>query len=126
MLFAQERDRADALPDALTWAKFLSYLTDIKIWASCLQFFTATYSSHSLGAFLPTILSGMGFNVALSQLLITPPCIFSVLPALTCAYFSDKTCVRTPFIAFACVMSIVGTCVYTYASSPGVRYLGGE
>lgn len=124
-----ERDRADAAPDAFAWAKFFSYVLDIKIWACATQvriedgsfaaahpctdaillpwqFFAATLGGYSLNYFLPTILRGMGFSAAHSQLLVAPPDVWAIIPALTSAYFSDKTCFRTPFIAFSCVMTV--------------------
>jgi len=119
-----ERDRADAAPDAFTWAKFFSYVLDIKLWACATQFFAATLGSYSLSYFLPTILRSMGFSVANSQILVAPPYVWALIPALTSAYFSDKTCVRTPFIAFSSVMTIVGTCLYSYSTTPAARYAG--
>lgn len=79
LIFPQDRDRADAAPDAFTPAKLLSFVTDIKILASCIQFFSATLSTYSLGYFLPTILRSMGFSTAESQVLIAPPHVFCII-----------------------------------------------
>lgn len=119
-----ERDRADAAPDAFTWSKFASYAIDIKLWSFAIQFFSATLGSYSLSYFLPGILASMGFGVRDSQILVAPPYVWALVPVLASAYFSDKTCVRTPFIAFSCCMTIIGTCMYAYTTSVASRYAG--
>lgn len=106
VLLRIERDRADAVPDAFTWAKLFSYALDIKLWSYAIQTFSAALSLYSLSYFLPTILRSMGFSVAESQLLVSPPSLLALVPVLILAYFSDKTCVRTPFIAFGSVMTV--------------------
>ncbi|PWN45404.1 MFS general substrate transporter [Ceraceosorus guamensis] len=119
-----ERDRADFVQDSMTFSKLMRFSLDLKIWATAVQFFGATLASYSLSYFLPRILAGMGFDVALSQLLVAPPYVWALVPVIGSAFISDRFQVRTPLIAFNAICTIIGTSVYSYATGTGPRYFG--
>ncbi|KAG9082498.1 hypothetical protein FRC06_004966, partial [Ceratobasidium sp. 370] len=81
-----DRDRGDGAHDALTTKKVLSHLADWKIWALSVAFACSTMPAYSLAYFIPIILRGLGFSVALSNILVAPPYIFAVLLALTTSW----------------------------------------
>ncbi|KAG8807311.1 hypothetical protein FRC18_005628, partial [Serendipita sp. 400] len=91
-------DRGDAEYDQMSWAKFRSYLLDVKIWCFGLLFFGSTVPSYAIASFAPIILMGGGRSVVQSQLLTAPPFVASVVFALITAYLCDKTGKRSLYL----------------------------
>lgn len=121
-----QRDRGDAVPDGMTWQKLGTYLVDVKIWVWGFMFGATTLGSYSLAYFLPAILQSMGFTNALAQILMAPPYVWVIAPALTTAYIADKYKQRAACIAFNALCLIVGTVVYSQLAphQKAGRYVG--
>ncbi|KZW02805.1 MFS general substrate transporter [Exidia glandulosa HHB12029] len=117
-------DRGDSVPDKLTWAKAGSYALDLKIWAFALMFMTSTLPSYAFSFFLPTLLTGMGYSVKDSQILMSPPYAFAVVTGLALAVLADKLNKRGPFIIFQALVTIAGLSMIAFAEGNATRYAG--
>ncbi|THV03968.1 MFS general substrate transporter [Dendrothele bispora CBS 962.96] len=119
-----QRDRGDALADKITTRKVFNHLGDWLIWAYSLMFMGGTMVSYAISFFNTTILRSMGYSVAASLLLTTPPYIAAVISAFIFSRMSDKTKHRAGFIALQTLITIVGLVLMGYGSQNGVRYFG--
>ena len=70
------------------------------------------------------ILNGMGFSVALSQILTAPPYVLAVIVSLLTSYYADKTHHRTFFIFVHSFIAIVGFILVAVPVSNGVKLFG--
>ncbi|KAG9019773.1 hypothetical protein FRB90_007916 [Tulasnella sp. 427] len=119
-----DEDRGDAVFDALTIEKALTYTMDLKLWAYGFLFMCCTFPAYSITFFLPTIIGGMGYNVRDSQLLCSPPFVFGAVYALVVAHFSDKTVRRGPYLAFNASLGVIGFAMLAYCEGKAPRYIG--
>ncbi|TXT04324.1 hypothetical protein VHUM_04211 [Vanrija humicola] len=122
-----QRDRADAVADPMTGAKIVSYLGTLKLWLFAYMFMCGTVASYSLAYFLPAILATMGFSNMMSQLLVVPPYVWCLFPAVTSAVVADKVKGARAYVIVANVLClIVGTAMYSQipASNKAGRYAG--
>lgn len=108
-----------------TFVQSLKMLNDWKIGIYCVQYFVAASSVYSLAFFFPIVLrQGMGFSYALSQILSSPPYVFTILASLGTAWLSDRVKLRWPILIFHSTTAVVGLLIILYAKPPGVRYFG--
>ncbi|KAK1922834.1 major facilitator superfamily domain-containing protein [Papiliotrema laurentii] len=119
-----ERDRGDAVPDKMSWGTIKRDIIDWKIWGFAYLFMSATTGSYAFAFFLPVILAGGGYSTETALLLSAPPYVFAAIYTFISAVLSDKTRLRAPFIAFSCLVCIVGLAILAYADKLGVRYFG--
>jgi len=119
-----DRDRGDGEHDPLTTQKVLTHLSDWKIWALSVAFACSTMPAYSLAYFIPIILRGLGFSVALSNILVAPPYVCAVLLALTTSWWSDRIRLRTPFIIAHSLIAIIGFTIVLHGNSNGVKLFG--
>ncbi|PWN34564.1 MFS general substrate transporter [Meira miltonrushii] len=121
-----QRDRADAEHDPVTWSKVKTYIMDIKLWAFALMFMGTTTASYALSYFLPRILAGMGFSTANSQILVAPPYVWALIPAIASGIMSDKTQIRSIWIVLNCFCAIMGLALFAFlpAANTAGRYAG--
>lgn len=81
--------------------------------------------AYAIQFFLPIILRAqLGFSVGLSQLLCAPPYVLGALLMWLQAYLGDKYHLRSPFILFNSVLSIVGLSLLGRTKTAGVKYFG--
>lgn len=68
----------------------------------------------------------MGFNNALSQILICPPQIWMMIQTIALAFLADRTKWRSQVVIFDALVMIAGTLVYSQLpkSQKGARYFG--
>ncbi|KAK5104454.1 hypothetical protein LTS08_002343 [Lithohypha guttulata] len=119
-----EKDRGDAIPDALTWSTFKTHLMDLKLWAFALMFMGTTMPAYALAYFAPVIVYSMGYSIGVTHLLSAPPVIFAVIVSLIVSRLSDKFKVRAPAITFQCLICIVGLMMTAYCEGNVARYWG--
>ncbi|KAB5590628.1 hypothetical protein CTheo_5938 [Ceratobasidium theobromae] len=119
-----DRDRGDGEHDPLTTEKVLSHLSDWKIWTLAVAFACSTMPAYSLAYFIPIILRGLGFSVALSNILVAPPYVFAVMLALFTSWWSDRIRLRTPFIVAHSLIAIAGFTIVLHAPTNGVKLFG--
>lgn len=109
-----ENDRADSVADTFTFQKFLAYLLDVKLWTFALMSTCTTCAAYSLAYFLPNILHGMGFDLGKSQILVAPPYVWAVIPAILSAKASDKSRIRSIWIIANAVCAIIGLTLFSF------------
>lgn len=121
-----ERDRRDAVYDKLTVAKVFHHLLDWRIWMFGLFFCAAAMVIYALAYFLPQILAGMGFDNKMSQILTTPPSIYSAIPAIIFAKLADRYKLRMHMVALNAIITITGICMFSQLSKNqlAARYAG--
>lgn len=66
----------------------------------------------------------MGFSYTLSQVLSSPPYLFTIIASLAFAWLSDKIKLRWPILIAQSMFAIVGLLIVLYTKPPGVRYFG--
>ncbi|KAL3440880.1 major facilitator superfamily domain-containing protein [Aspergillus insuetus] len=120
------RDRSiEADPeDETAVSGFLNALTDWKVYAMSLLLMLPTAGSYSFAFFTPTILSTLGYNTALSQILTTPPYIFSAIVSISMGILADHLKLRSPFIIAHSLLAIVGIALIGWTSSTASRLVG--
>lgn len=121
------RDRGDAEHDPMTKAKFISYMLEPKIWLYGLWFGTTTLTTYSMSYFLPRILRSMGFDETMSQVLLAPPYVWAVIPAVLHATIADKyKNMRAWMMMSGIAQVMLGTLLYSQLSTKhkGARYFG--
>jgi len=103
----------------------LRMLMDWKVGVYALQYYIAASSVYSLAYFMPIILrQGLGYSYALSQILTSPPYLFTVVMSLVTAWLSDRMKLRWPFLCGHALVGVVGLLTVLYARPPGVRLFG--
>ncbi|CDU23570.1 related to TNA1-high affinity nicotinic acid plasma membrane permease [Sporisorium scitamineum] len=104
-----QRDRGDANPDSLTWAKAGKYAKDIKVWLYGLMFMCTTMPTYAFAYFLPVILrGGLGYTIKESFLLGAAPYCVAMVGAFATAVISDRFFVRMPILIAQCLLTIAG------------------
>lgn len=121
-----ERDRADSVPDPLTWAKCLIYIREPRPWIFGFMFCSAALTVYALAYFLPAILASMGFNNMEVQLLSTPPNFWALFPALMTAWISDKYKLRGQMVMLNAAQIILGVSLFSQLprQQKAARYVG--
>lgn len=120
-----EKDRHDAFPEQFAIKKYLKNALDLKVWGFATLFMLTTTMTYAIAYFLPIILkSGMGFDTAMSQILIAPPYIFAAIVMYTFAWAGDKYHIRSPFIIANGAMALIGLALLGFVKNVGVRYFG--
>ncbi|KAF8752890.1 Major Facilitator Superfamily [Rhizoctonia solani] len=115
------RDRGDGEHDPLTTKKVLSHLSDWKIWTLAVAFACSTMPAYSLAYFIPVILRGLGFSVALSNILVAPPYVLAVMLALATSWVNPSP---APFIIAHSLIAITGFTIVLHAHGNGVKLFG--
>jgi MFS family permease len=120
-----EKDRSDAIPEAFSIRKYLLSAADLKVWGFAWLFGLATTNTYAIAFFLPIILEeGLGFSLAASECLVSPPYVAAAIVMYLWAYLSDKHRIRGPFVFLNGLISIVGLSLLGFAQNSGVRYFG--
>lgn len=75
--------------------------------------------------FAPIILrSGMGFSYALSQILTSPPYVFTMAASMATAWLSDRMRIRWPVMCAQYLFTVAGLLIMLYGKVPAFRYFG--
>ncbi|KIW57782.1 hypothetical protein PV05_02342 [Exophiala xenobiotica] len=120
-----EKDRHDAIPEDFKLGKYLKHALDLKVWGFAALFGLTTTNTYAIAYFLPIILNeGMGFGVAASQCLISPPYVLAAIVMYAFAYLGDKWHLRSPFILINGALLLIGLPLLGYLDNVGVRYFG--
>ena len=118
-------DRGDAQEsEPFNIKTYLSHGLDIKIWGFSLIFCMILIVGYAFAFFLPIILQlGMGFSVAASLCLITPPYVAAGIWMTFCGWLGDKYQTRAPILLGNSMLAIVGLPVMAFTSNTGAQYL---
>ncbi|KAH9906146.1 MFS transporter-like protein [Xylariomycetidae sp. FL2044] len=77
-------------------------------WFCSLIWFFLLVSLYSFSLFLPTIISGLGYQATTAQLFTVPPYIAGFVLVLAMSFLSDHIRVRGPLMAVNCSVAIAG------------------
>lgn len=104
-----EKDRHDAIPEPFLIGNYLKNALDLKVWGFATLFMLTSTCAYAIAYFLPIILNeGMGFSVAASECLVSPPYVAAAIVMYTWAYLGDKYRIRAPFILINGVLLLIG------------------
>ncbi|KAF2015107.1 MFS general substrate transporter [Aaosphaeria arxii CBS 175.79] len=119
-------DKGDQKLDlrSVNWFKVLS---DYKIWFPVLMFFCCDMTAASMSAFIPTILTELGWKAAYAQVMSIPIWLTGIVFQVTASWISGRTNIRFPFILFGIAFAMVGWIIQVVYSdrkglAPGIRY----
>ncbi|OAL43333.1 MFS general substrate transporter [Pyrenochaeta sp. DS3sAY3a] len=99
-------------------------LSDWKVWAMGSFLFWPTAGAYTMSFFTPSILRGLGYNVALSQILVTPPYIAAAFASVATGYFADRVRLRTPFMIGHALVVIAGFVMIGWGNNTGSKLTG--
>lgn len=100
-------------------------IKDWKTWANCIALFPMLTMLYSFVVFLPTIIKGIGhWSAAEVQALTVPVYFVGAVVYVLCAWYSDKTQQRGPFIMGGIVVSMVGYAMLIANKGSAVSYAG--
>ncbi|OAG45262.1 hypothetical protein AYO21_00610 [Fonsecaea monophora] len=119
-----QQDRGEVYSDRVSFKSTMEALCDWKCWSLALLFFWVATGSYSLSFFTPSILKGLGYSTALSQILVTPPYLLAVLCSVAASVVADRVQHRSPFIIFFMVMTIVGLIMIAFGNNLGCKLTG--
>jgi sugar phosphate permease len=104
-----EEDRDDVMPQEFRVGQYLSNALDLKVWGFAALSALITTNSYAIAYFLPIILNdGMGFGIAASECLITPPNVAAAIFMYAWGYLGDKYHLRAPFILINGLLALIG------------------
>ncbi|KAJ5153558.1 uncharacterized protein N7482_010036 [Penicillium canariense] len=104
------------------WVK-MALLAPQTIFCSLAWFFLLV-PLYSYSLFLPTIITGMGFETTTAQLFTVPPYILSFILVLVTSYSSDRIKARGPIMVAGCIVAIAGYIMLLVAKENSVSYAG--
>lgn len=81
-------------------------------------------SIYSFSLFLPSIISGLGYNSVKAQLFTVPPYMAGFFAVILCTYLSDKLKARGPIMIGCCSLAIVGYIMLIVKTRPLIHYGG--
>lgn len=74
--------------------------------------------------FTPSILAGLGYNVALSQILVTPPYLAAAIFAISTGMISDRVRTRSPFIVGFMLLTGAGIIMIGWGQNTACKMAG--
>lgn len=117
-------DRAEILEDKMTTAKAIMAFKDWKVWALASLLFFMTSAAYTMSFFTPTILRSLGYNTAMSQILVTPPYIAACIANIATGFLADRVRMRGPFIIGHGLLTMVGFGLIGWGPNTGAKMTG--
>jgi sugar phosphate permease len=102
----------------------LDAVTDWKAWLLGLFLGLATMGGYVLAFFSPAIIQSLGYNVAFSQCLTSPPFVAATISALITAWAADKLHRRLPFLIGNSLLAALGFILMGYGPNNGSKLTG--
>ncbi|KAJ5937114.1 Major facilitator superfamily domain general substrate transporter [Penicillium verhagenii] len=123
----QERlreDRGEQIDDKISFQKALRDLRDWRIWVLASLLFFPTAGSYTMAFFTPSILSGLGYDIAFCQILVTPPYLLAAIFAIVTGIISDRVRMRSPFIIGFSIVTLAGVIMISWGNNTGCKMAG--
>ncbi|KAF1993537.1 MFS general substrate transporter [Amniculicola lignicola CBS 123094] len=95
----------------ITLKGVLKSLSDLKLIVAGFIYFGPTMAGYGLAYFIPTIVNSYGYSPIESQLYSIPPWAAALGFSMICAFVSDKTQRRFPFLVFGFLIAIASVVV---------------
>ncbi|KIY63814.1 MFS general substrate transporter [Cylindrobasidium torrendii FP15055 ss-10] len=118
-----EADRPNESQE-FSWAEVKDALTSGYVWVNAIQSVGVGLPIFSFSVFLPSIVKGLGFSNATSQLMTVPPYAFAAIGTCIVGYYSDKHGVRGVYLQAVSVIGIIGYAIQLGTLNNGARYFG--
>ncbi|KAL2845489.1 hypothetical protein BJY01DRAFT_247644 [Aspergillus pseudoustus] len=83
-----------------------------------------TAGPYAFAFFTPTILGTFGYSTALSQILTTPPYLFSAIVSIAAAVVADRMRIRSPFIIGHSLLDIAGLVLVGWGNNTDAQLTG--
>ncbi len=119
-----ERDRADAEPDRLTWAKVLKHSMSWPLWVYGFMFLCSSAPIYAFAYFIQIILTTLGYSTAVVFLLCAPPYLFSMIWTYAVAVLADRMHKRMLWMVVNAAITLTGLLLTAYHHNNAVRYFG--
>ena len=118
-------DRGDAQEtEPFNFKSYMANGLDLKIWGFSLIFCMILIVAYTFAFFLPINLQlGMGFSIAASLCLVTPPYFTAGLWMTFCGWLGDKYHMRARILLFNALVALVGLPVMAFTNNTGAQYL---
>ncbi|KIY71431.1 MFS general substrate transporter [Cylindrobasidium torrendii FP15055 ss-10] len=104
------------------WREVIRGCVDPQLWLTGIAYFGILVSLYSYSLFLPTIVSGLGYEAAEAQLHTVPPYVPAAVMTVVVAILSDRFKWRGPFILMFLPISIAGYILAIAATTDNARY----
>jgi hypothetical protein len=126
LLATLRHDKGDQKLD-VRGTKWLSVIFDYKIMFPTLMFFCCDMTAASMGSFIPTILTELGWTSARAQVMSIPVWVCGMAFQILGAFISGRTGWRFPFVLIGILLVMVGWVINIMYSegwsvSAAVRY----
>ncbi|KAI1154950.1 MFS transporter-like protein [Nemania diffusa] len=115
---------ADVNQEKFDWHWVRMAFASPQLWLSCFIWFFLLIPLYSFSLFLPTIISGLGYQSTQAQLLTVPPNLTAFISVLTVTRMSDHVKARGPIMAVCCSIATVGYILLLATKSNAARYAG--
>ncbi|KAG9306404.1 hypothetical protein G9A89_018287 [Geosiphon pyriformis] len=124
--YAAQRMKNDDGQGHITKFQKAHVLDAFKDWKIYLTFIAQTgtmISVASFSFFLPSIIKGLGFFDVTAQLLTIPPYVCGLITTVLIAIYSDRKCLRSPFIIFGTILAAFGYILLIFLDSIPGKYV---
>ncbi|KAM0715366.1 hypothetical protein Q7P37_008864 [Cladosporium fusiforme] len=106
------------------WKSVRFALLNVNTIVMSINFFLILVPIYSFSLFLPSIISGLGYQRVTAQLFTVPPNFLAFLVVLIASWISDRVKMRGPLIAIGLIIAAIGYIMQLAAKTAGVRYAG--
>lgn len=110
------------IDEQFTWKAVSNALLDPKFYCFFIFQFSVDISLYGFSTFLPSLLSGLGYEGVRANLMTVPVYFWGLFTFLAVAYLSDKTGRRDFWIGGPVLCLIIGYAILISVDSLGVRY----
>ncbi|KAI1132967.1 MFS transporter-like protein [Nemania abortiva] len=115
---------ADVNHEKFDWHWVRMAFSAPQLWLSSFAWFFLLIPLYSFSLFLPTIISGLGYQSTQAQLFTVPPNLGAVISVLLVTWMSDHVKARGPLMAVCCLIATVGYILLLATKSNAARYAG--
>ncbi|KAI9877633.1 MAG: hypothetical protein M1830_003248 [Pleopsidium flavum] len=109
--FVIARAGGNAKSQPITSRDVVAFFQDFKNIFGGIMYLTLVIPVYSFAYFTPTIIKTYGYSTVQTQLRTVPPVAAALVLCLITAYLSDRSRLRTPFIAFGLSLAIAGLAI---------------
>ncbi|KIK65241.1 hypothetical protein GYMLUDRAFT_39605 [Collybiopsis luxurians FD-317 M1] len=105
-----------------SWREVFEALKLPHFWILSIVFFLAGTILFSLAYFAPSIISGLGYSAAKTQLMSVPPFAAACVVAMITAIISDRFECRGAIATFSTILCVIGFAMFLGSTKTSVQY----
>ncbi|KAG0264003.1 hypothetical protein BG011_007563 [Mortierella polycephala] len=106
-----------------SWRQLRDALSDFRMYIFCLMSILSHMPISGVVMFMPSLISDMGFSATKAQLLTVPPYLVAACCSLVIPWWSDRTQIRSLFVIFVPIVSVIGFLLLAFSTWTWLRYL---